>query len=61
MNQNKKYLFAIDLDGTLLSSSIDNTIHPLTIKGIKRAIKEGCSSALQSSLLPHPSASPLPA
>ena len=41
MIKNTKYLFAIDLDGTLLSSSTDNTIHPLTIKGIKRAIKEG--------------------
>lgn len=37
----KKYLFAIDLDGTLLSSSTENTIHPKTIEGIKRAINEG--------------------
>lgn len=36
-----KYLFAIDLDGTLLSSSVENLIHPLTKKAIKRAINEG--------------------
>ncbi len=36
-----KYLFAIDLDGTLLSSSVKNEIHPLTKKAIKRASKEG--------------------
>ncbi len=36
-----KYLFAIDLDGTLLSSSTENSIHPLTRKGIEKAINEG--------------------
>lgn len=39
--EEKKYLFAIDLDGTLLSSSTKNTIHKKTKDGIKRAIKEG--------------------
>ncbi|MBD5423451.1 MAG: HAD family phosphatase [Mycoplasma sp.] len=39
--KNKRYLFAIDLDGTLLSSSVENTIHPLTIEGIEKAINEG--------------------
>lgn len=41
MKTKEKYLFALDLDGTVLSSSVENTIHPLTIKGIKKAIKEG--------------------
>lgn len=41
MKKQKRYLFAIDLDGTLLSSSVKNEIHPETKKGIKRAIKEG--------------------
>ena len=40
-NKSKKYLFAIDLDGTLLSSSTKNTIHELTKKGVKKAISEG--------------------
>ncbi len=42
-NQENKnqYLFAIDLDGTLLSSSVHNTIHDITKKGIKKAIDEG--------------------
>lgn len=42
-NKQKKerYLFSIDLDGTLLSSSQENTIHPLTIEAIKRATQEG--------------------
>ncbi|AAT27608.1 Cof-type HAD-IIB family hydrolase [[Mycoplasma] mobile] len=37
----KKYLFAIDLDGTVLSNSLTNDIHPITEKAIKRAIQEG--------------------
>lgn len=37
----KKYLFAIDLDGTLLSSSAKSEIHPLTKRGIKYAIDQG--------------------
>lgn len=37
----EKYLFAIDLDGTLLTSSTKNEIHPITKKGIKKAINEG--------------------
>lgn len=41
MKTKEKYLFALDLDGTVLSSSVENTIHPLTVKGIKKAIKEG--------------------
>ncbi len=41
MEKKKQYLFAIDLDGTLLSSSVRNEIHPETKKGIKRAIDEG--------------------
>lgn len=41
METKKKYLFALDLDGTVLSSSSTCEIHPLTKKGIKRAIDEG--------------------
>lgn len=41
MKNKERYLFAIDLDGTLLSSSVKNTIHPLTIQGIEKAVKEG--------------------
>ncbi|MGL5358058.1 MAG: Cof-type HAD-IIB family hydrolase [Metamycoplasmataceae bacterium] len=37
----EKYLFALDLDGTVLSSSTENTIHPDTEKAIRRAIDEG--------------------
>ncbi len=41
MSKKEKYLFVIDLDGTILSNSITNEIHPKTIKGIKRAKEEG--------------------
>lgn len=41
MKKNKRFLFALDLDGTVLSSSASGKIHPLTKKGIKRAIDEG--------------------
>ncbi len=37
----EKLLFAIDLDGTLLSNSKTCEIHPKTEQSIKRAIKEG--------------------
>lgn len=37
----EKYLFAIDLDGTVLSNSITNEIHPKTIKAIKMAKERG--------------------
>jgi hydroxymethylpyrimidine pyrophosphatase-like HAD family hydrolase len=39
--KNNKFLFAIDLDGTLLKDSSNGEISPLTTKGIKRAIKAG--------------------
>ncbi|WP_027334749.1 Cof-type HAD-IIB family hydrolase [Mycoplasmopsis felifaucium] len=42
INQEKpKFLFAIDLDGTMLASSKDGTVHDLTVNAIKRAQKEG--------------------
>jgi len=41
MQKDKKYLFAIDLDGTVLSNSITNEIHPRTIEGIKMAKERG--------------------
>lgn len=40
-NKKNKYLFAIDLDGTVLSNSQTSEIHPKTEKAIKRAVKEG--------------------
>ena len=43
-NNNKnfrKFLFALDLDGTLLADSAEGTIHPKTEQAIKRAVKEG--------------------
>lgn len=39
--EKEKYLFAIDLDGTVLSNSITNEIHPKTIKAIKMAKEKG--------------------
>ncbi|MGL4343437.1 MAG: Cof-type HAD-IIB family hydrolase [Metamycoplasmataceae bacterium] len=41
MEKKEKYLFALDLDGTLLSSSTKNTIHEETKKAILRAKNEG--------------------
>lgn len=41
MKKKEQYLFCIDLDGTLLSSSADNSIHPTTQLAIKRAVDEG--------------------
>ena len=41
MSKQEKYLFAIDLDGTVLSNSITNEIHPRTIEGIKMAKEKG--------------------
>lgn len=41
MTKNERYLFAVDLDGTVLADSSKNIIHPLTKKGIKKAIDEG--------------------
>ncbi len=41
MIKNEKYLFAIDLDGTVLSDSLNNEIHPRTIEGIKMARERG--------------------
>ena len=38
---NEKYLFVLDLDGTVLASSETGEIHPLTKKGIRRAVDEG--------------------
>ncbi|MGL5590652.1 MAG: Cof-type HAD-IIB family hydrolase [Metamycoplasmataceae bacterium] len=40
-DQREKYLFAIDLDGTVLSNSITNEIHPRTIEAIKMAREQG--------------------
>ncbi|MGX9340701.1 Cof-type HAD-IIB family hydrolase [Mycoplasma sp. 128] len=40
-NKQRKFLFAIDLDGTLLASSAEQTIHPKTVEQIKRAVDEG--------------------
>ncbi|TPE57740.1 HAD family phosphatase [[Mycoplasma] falconis] len=37
----RRFLFALDLDGTLLADSGAGTIHPETEKAIKRAVKEG--------------------
>ncbi len=39
--ENKKLLFAIDLDGTLLANSSSGEIHPKTYDAIQRAKKEG--------------------
>ncbi len=41
MLKKEKYLFAIDLDGTVLSDSLKNEIHPRTIEGIKMARERG--------------------
>ncbi len=41
MLKKEKYLFAIDLDGTVLSDSLSNEIHPRTIEGIKMAREKG--------------------
>ena len=41
MLKEEKYLFAIDLDGTVLSDSLKNEIHPRTIEGIKMARERG--------------------
>ncbi len=41
MATNKKYLFAIDLDGTLLSNSATSEIHPDTVKSIKKLREQG--------------------
>lgn len=41
MSKKEKYLFAIDLDGTVLSNSITNEIHPRTVEGIKMAVEKG--------------------
>ncbi|WP_027120396.1 Cof-type HAD-IIB family hydrolase [Mycoplasmopsis lipofaciens] len=41
MNKKQKFLFAIDLDGTLLANSADGIIHDVTFNAIKRAQKEG--------------------
>ncbi len=41
MSKPERYLFAIDLDGTVLSNSITNEIHPRTIEGIKMAKDRG--------------------
>ncbi|MDJ1646175.1 Cof-type HAD-IIB family hydrolase [Mycoplasma phocimorsus] len=40
-NKKNKYLFAIDLDGTLLANSSRNEIHPKTKEAILRAKEEG--------------------
>ncbi|MGP1451605.1 MAG: Cof-type HAD-IIB family hydrolase [Metamycoplasmataceae bacterium] len=40
-NKKEKFLFAIDLDGTLLASSATGVIHDKTFEAIKRAQKEG--------------------
>ncbi|MBN0919225.1 Cof-type HAD-IIB family hydrolase [[Mycoplasma] gypis] len=37
----RRFLFAVDLDGTLLADSAKQTIHPKTEEQIKRAVKEG--------------------
>lgn len=39
--ERERFLFALDLDGTVLSSSSTGEIHKLTKKGIKKAINEG--------------------
>lgn len=41
IKEKPKYLFSIDLDGTLLASSAEGTIHGETFKAIQRAKKEG--------------------
>ncbi|WP_029905926.1 Cof-type HAD-IIB family hydrolase [Mycoplasmopsis opalescens] len=40
-NKQEKFLFAIDLDGTLLASSAEGTIHEETFNAIQRAKNEG--------------------
>ncbi|WP_369085932.1 Cof-type HAD-IIB family hydrolase [Metamycoplasma spumans] len=37
----RRFLFALDLDGTLLSNSATGEVHPKTEAAIKRAVKEG--------------------
>ncbi|MGL5204711.1 MAG: HAD hydrolase family protein, partial [Metamycoplasmataceae bacterium] len=39
--EKERYLFAIDLDGTVLSNSITNEIHPRTLEAIKMAKEQG--------------------
>ncbi|AWX42989.1 COF family HAD hydrolase protein [Metamycoplasma cloacale] len=40
-SEQRRFLFAIDLDGTLLADSALGTVHPKTEEAIKRAVKEG--------------------
>ncbi|WP_029513350.1 Cof-type HAD-IIB family hydrolase [Mycoplasmopsis primatum] len=40
-NEKQKFLFAIDLDGTLLSSSMEGTIPDVCVEAIQRARDEG--------------------
>ncbi|KDE44292.1 Cof-type HAD-IIB family hydrolase [Metamycoplasma hyosynoviae] len=37
----RRFLFALDLDGTLLADSAEGTIHPKTEEAIKKAVAEG--------------------
>lgn len=41
MEAKQRYMFALDLDGTLLSSSAKGTVHEVAVKAIERAQKEG--------------------
>ncbi|QJR44000.1 Cof-type HAD-IIB family hydrolase [Mycoplasma miroungirhinis] len=40
-SKQRRFLFAIDLDGTLLANSATGAIHPKTEEQIKRAVNEG--------------------
>ncbi len=48
MATDKKYLFAIDLDGTLLSNSATSEIHPDTVKSIKKLREQAMQGNLDS-------------
>ncbi|PZV99926.1 Cof-type HAD-IIB family hydrolase [Metamycoplasma auris] len=41
VSNQRRFLFALDLDGTLLADSGAGTVHPKTEEAIKRAVKEG--------------------
>ncbi len=40
-SKQRRFLFAIDLDGTLLADSANGTVHPKTEEAIKKAVAQG--------------------
>ncbi|AWX69295.1 Cof-type HAD-IIB family hydrolase [[Mycoplasma] anseris] len=41
ISEKRRFLFALDLDGTLLADSATGTVHPKTEEAIKKAVAEG--------------------